>query len=140
VAIPIERHGEISVGVCIDDGEFGKRPTGEDCTLVSCAGPLDNEIYAMVEFPEGPYPGEDAVTDEMTTRCAEDFWAYVGDDCDCDNGVLGTSTWWPTQSGWESGYRIGTCMLLTLDGDQQTGPAYWRTGRAIGRPSTGQGR
>jgi hypothetical protein len=134
---PVSGH-DVEVGVCIDDDEFDKKLTDEAYTLTSCAEPHDNEVYFIYEFPAGPYPGEDGVSAEMSTRCDDAFWPYVGDGYDPDAGSAGlsTSNWWPTESGWESGYRTGTCMIEATDGTKLTGSLHWGTGKELRRPDS----
>jgi hypothetical protein len=134
VSLPPVTRSEIEIGTCIDEEEFDKKLSHDEYTLSSCADPHDAEVYLIYEFPDGPYPGEEAVTDEIRTRCDDAFWPYVGDGYDPDAGSvrLGTSKWWPTESGWESGYRIGTCMMQAMDGTKLVGSTYWRTGKTFG--------
>jgi len=134
VPLPPVTRSEIEIGTCIDEEEFDKKLSHDEYTLSSCADPHDAEVYLIYEFPEGPYPGEEAVTDEIRTRCDDAFWPYVGDGYDPDAGSvrLGTSKWWPTESGWEAGYRIGTCMMQAMDGTKLVGSKYWRTGKTFG--------
>jgi len=137
VPVPPARQGEVAVGMCFDEGEFEKAIDGDGSTAASCADPHDSEVYFLYDFPEGPYPGEDAVTEDMNTRCDEEFWVYVGDGYDPDAGGLGTTTWWPTETGWESGYRTGTCLLHDPEeGIKLEGSMYWSTGKEMHRSST----
>jgi hypothetical protein len=132
VPIPPARQGEVAVGTCIDTDEFEKANNDEDYTTASCVDPHDYEIYLLYEFPEGPYPGEDGLHDEMDERCDAAFWTYVGTGHEEDTETLGQGAWWPTETGWESGYRTGTCILGELEGGKLTGSAFWSTGKAFG--------
>ncbi|MEA2024011.1 MAG: septum formation family protein [Actinomycetota bacterium] len=122
------------VGQCIDRDELDKHMAGDDFSFVSCGDPHDIEIYHIHEFDDGPFPGESAVDDELNTQCKEAFWAYVGPDFDYDNSKLGVFRVVPTQGGWESGDRIGECMLADSESDKLTGSEYRRGGKAFGWP------
>ncbi len=130
VSIPPVEQGALSVGTCIDWDEYDKAVDDEPFIRLRCVDPHDAEIYYLYDFPEGPYPGEDAVTEAMQERCNDEFWVYVGDGYDEESEQLNTSTWWPTETGWGNGYRTGTCLLARADGGKLTGSRYRRPGVA----------
>ncbi len=123
------------IGQCIDRDELNRYKAGDGFSLVSCGDPHDIEIYHTHEFDEGPFPGESAIDDELGAQCTEAFWAYVGPDFDYDNATLSVFRLVPTQGGWESGDRIGECMLTDSESGKLTGSEYRRSGKAFGWPT-----
>ena len=112
----------LAVGECIDDSELEHYFAGDDYTATSCDGPHDNEVYYLHEYLPGPFPGEDAVSEELEDVCRGEFEAYVARDYESSSLVI--YRLWPGPDLWESGGRIGECLLYDSDLEPLTGSAY----------------
>ena len=110
------------VGQCLDDDELDRYLAAEAFSYLSCDDPHDFEVFFVYEFPTGPYPGDDAVIDDLKAVCRNRFEGYV--DHDYESSALDTWSVWPGQGLWESGNRIGECLLFNFDGSTMTGSAY----------------
>ena len=112
----------LAVGECIDDSEMEHYFEGDDYTTTSCDGPHDNEVYYLHEYLPGPFPGEDAVSEELEDVCRGEFEIYVAHDY--ESSSLAIYRLWPGPDLWESGERIGECLLYDGDQDPLIGSAY----------------
>lgn len=110
------------VGECIDDDELEIYFAGDDYETTPCDSPHDNEVYFVHEFAAGPYPGEDAVSDDLAGVCEGEFEAYVGRDYESSSLVI--YRLWPGPELWDSGGRNGECLLYDPDLNKLTGSAY----------------
>ncbi len=104
---PIPESGGLSVGDCIhlppDGGTF----------LVFCATIHQYEVVYVAEFPEGPYLGDQAVSDAVANSCRGEFPNYVG--ISFADSMFGFVSLTPTETGWVGGDREFVCMLANLD-------------------------
>lgn len=112
----------LSVGMCIDDNQMALYMDGDEYSTTSCDTPHDNEVFYIHEFAEGPYPGEDALTADLTNVCLDAFEGYVGRDY--QSSSLDFSGIWPEQDLWETGDRTADCLLYDVDFALLTGSAY----------------
>ncbi|MEA3502337.1 MAG: septum formation family protein, partial [Actinomycetota bacterium] len=109
------------VGECLDDDELDSFLAGDDYSVMECDDPHDYEVYHVHEFAGGPYPGDETVLDELDDVCWGEFESYV--DRDYETSVLDIYRVWPSQGLWDSGYRIGECLLFDSEGKKLTGSA-----------------
>lgn len=101
----------LEVGDCFDDP--GDPEVQEIATVdtVSCDEPHDNEVYANLTMPDGPYPGDDRVADWATKNCLRAFEGYVGIPYEDSRLDIGWLT--PTQDSWENADdRTVACILF----------------------------
>lgn len=112
----------LTVGECLNEEELDRFLVGDDFVLAACSDPHDYEVYVVHGYPAGAYPGEEAVSDELYDVCLGEFEGYVGRDF--ESSALDFYRLWPEQGLWESGTRIGECLLVAVDGDQLMGSAY----------------
>ena len=94
---------------------------GLDFAYTSCDAPHDNEVYHVVEYSEGPYPGDEAIEADISNACYEAFGAYVGRDY--ESSALDYVYFWPYEDRWNAGLRFGGCFLYDLEGAPLTGSA-----------------
>jgi Septum formation len=95
------------VGDCIEDI---KRPLNE-VTVVDCAKPHADEVYAVFLMPDGPFPGT-AVVQEFKDKCnAEALAAYSA--AAAHNPVQHTTRRFPDEKSWAAGDRSVTCMIAS---------------------------
>ena len=120
--VPAGSENGLVVGECIDSDELDKYLAGDDFAVTACGDPHDAEVYYVYEFPAGPYPGDDAVVDELSDVCRGEFEGYVG--LDYEASALSFWSLWPTRGFWESGNRTGECALFDVDSNKLTGSAY----------------
>lgn len=110
------------VGDCINDDELERYIAGDDYTTTPCDGPHGNEVYLVYEFAPGPYPGEDAVNDELISACEDEFEEYVGRAYEVSS--LDVYAIWPGADLWAAGVRVGECLLYDRALDDLTESAY----------------
>jgi Septum formation len=87
------------VGSCLDEN-------GEP---VDCASPHDSELYALVDLPDGPWPGQKEVDAASEQPCLDQFAGYVGvsyDDSALDFGYVT-----PDEESWGAGDRQVWCIV-----------------------------
>ncbi|TVR24597.1 MAG: hypothetical protein EA387_05445 [Nitriliruptor sp.] len=101
----------LEVGRCLD--EPGERTGIEEVELVSCDEPHDFEVFALVDLPEGMYPGDSEVVDRAKDACRDRFAAYVG--VEESASALATGFLAPSEGGWEGGDRQVVCLLYEPD-------------------------
>jgi hypothetical protein len=101
----------LEVGQCLDEpGE----PTGvEAVDLVACDELHDFEVFALVDLPDGPYPGAEELADRARAACTDRFAAYVG--VEEPSSVLASAFLVPEESGWEDDDRQVVCLLYEPD-------------------------
>lgn len=105
-------------GLCWDD-----EGDAEEISSVpdrDCADPHDNEVFAVVELPDGEFPGSDAVYQQAFDQCSGAlFDEYVGIAYLDSNLEVFPLT--PTSSGWDDGDHGVVCNLYALDGSKLEG-------------------
>lgn len=98
----------LSVGDCFNDP--GPSDAVRTLPLVACSGPFDNEVFALFDLPDGPYPGEQIVIDAAADGClGERFERYVG--TPYPRSAIYASALWPTAASWAQGDREVICFL-----------------------------
>jgi hypothetical protein len=83
-------------GECWLDADFDT--DGQVYTVLDCAQEHDQEIGAVFELPDGPFPGTDAVQQQGSDGCIERFEDYVGNDYPSSRYYVGAIT--PTEETW----------------------------------------
>ncbi len=109
------------VGQCVNRDQLDEYIVGNEFSVTSCASTHDYEVYFVLEFAAGPYPGEDEILDELYDICRGEFEIYVGSDYDTSS--LDMYRLWPQEGLWDTGNRIAECLLYGLDGEPLTGSA-----------------
>jgi hypothetical protein len=115
----------LEVGTCLNDVE---QPIGQDMTnvpLVPCDEPHESEVFAEVALEADEFPGIDAITEEASTRCLEEFSRFIG--LDYQDSQLSFHYYYPTETSWSLGDRSifcvgfepGTMTIGTLAGAQR---------------------
>ena len=118
---------DIEVGDCFDDPEdldLGTQQTVVDLAAVPCDEPHDNEAYFKFELAgeDDAFPGEDAVTEQGSERCLEEFEPFVG--IDYESSELDADPYLrPTAESWEQGDREIVCVVYNADLSPMTGSA-----------------
>lgn len=101
----------LRVGQCLH--QPGASNAIEEVEVVPCDDPHDFEVFARVELPDGPYPGDDGVSDAAQPACTGRFAAYVG--VEPSDSVLATGFLVPSEEGWDGGDREVVCLLYAPD-------------------------
>jgi Domain of unknown function (DUF4190)/Septum formation len=81
---------------------------------VPCSQAHEGEVFAVFDLADGPYPGENAITNQATSGCQARIDAYSP-----TAGTDGTYTlvWiYPRQQDWAKGSREITCVAAALSG------------------------
>jgi Septum formation len=100
---------DMKVGDCIS-----AVPTGaEVMTLptVDCAQPHAGEVFAVLDMPDGAYPGGSTIA-EWQNKCPAELGKFAPNALTDDS--VGVYVLYPTQDTWGKGDRAITC-IATLD-------------------------
>jgi hypothetical protein len=106
----------LEVGDCVEvpDGEFVLR-----VTILDCAEPHGGEVIASDELPEGAYPGDAEIDEQVLLACVEEFKSYTGESLrgsDLDVYYL-----IPREASWNQGDRMFGCIAFDPSGADLTG-------------------
>lgn len=85
--------------------------------VVDCEKPHQSEVTAVLPLSFTEYDAGDIVKD-LDTRCKDVFATYVG--ADVDESPYYSYAAFPTMAAWESGVRVGVCLVTEL-GTELTG-------------------
>lgn len=88
----------LAVGDCFDDPGSGEGQVSS-VPLVDCAEPHDNEVFAVFDLPDGPFPGNAEVQEAADLGCVERFASFVGTDYAVSELFLSSLS--PTQASWD---------------------------------------
>jgi hypothetical protein len=78
---------------------------------VSCTTAHQGEIYAIVNLPYGPWPGEESVKEQAGSACEPLLDRYLTDHPNLDFTYM-----YPGESGWPDDRRA-ICIALDPEGD-----------------------
>ena len=98
----------LEVGTCLNDVE---QPIGQDMTdapYVPCDEPHESEVFAEIVLDDEVFPGIDALTEEASTGCLEEFSRFVG--VDYQESTLSFHYYYPTETSWSVGDRSIFCV------------------------------
>lgn len=107
----------LRVGDCYDDHDDGEVT---DVAGVPCDQPHDNEVIALFDLPEGPWPGEEQVRALGRTGCLERFEGAVGATYEASQFEVYPIT--PTSDTWgDQDDREIVCAAYHMDFEKLTG-------------------
>jgi Septum formation len=86
---------------------------------VSCSGPRQVEVTFAAAFEEGPFPGDEYLTNTAANTCSTAFEDYVG--VSPDRSRYDADWLLPTEAMWAGGARQGICLVVAPDGSALTG-------------------
>lgn len=108
---------ELDVGQCFDDPpDFAEVA---DVDVVPCASPHRNEVIAVVDITDSPYPGDAAIARAAESRCRAAFAGYVGIAYDDSPLALGWLA--PSADSWAVGDREVICFVFDQSGNRTSG-------------------
>lgn len=109
----------VDEGQCFNNLE-GRSDIVTNVDIIDCGEAHDNEMYAVVPYPnEGPHPGDGVIQEFADATCIERFEDFVGFDYLASELDLGY--FWPTDESWDAGDRTVQCFVFELDGSQAAG-------------------
>ncbi|MCX7620880.1 MAG: septum formation family protein [Acidimicrobiales bacterium] len=101
-------------------GEEGKSAGQEIILKLHCDKPHANETFAVIEYTERNYPGDQALRTFAKQRCPEHFESYVGRPYETSELEMGYHV--PSQSAWNQTYRhFVACYIYRQDGTKLVG-------------------
>ncbi|WP_149359568.1 septum formation family protein [Lolliginicoccus suaedae] len=109
---------KLRVGDCL--AESSTESQVESVGVVPCAAPHGREVYALVDLPDGPFPAEEQLIEQVEAECYDEFEPFVG--IDYLDSRYYMSYLYPTESSWADGDREVVCMLFDPEGEM-TGTA-----------------
>ncbi|GIF58398.1 septum formation family protein [Asanoa iriomotensis] len=111
---------KLAVGHCVDGLKESDDVAG--LPVLPCEQPHEGEVFAIVELPAGPYPGEEALGRQAQQECLQRFETYAPSSVADDKVELFYLQ--PSQLSWSAGDRGVTCVA--------TDPTAKRTGSLKG--------
>lgn len=107
----------LTIGDCLNDLSAPDEVTS--VPIVDCAEPHDTEVFARTDSTSSEFPGDAALSAELTTFCEGDaFTAFVG--IPYADSIYATSGYFPTAGSWGNGDRELLCTIGDPSG-QTTG-------------------
>jgi Septum formation len=89
-------------------------------TIVDCAEPHDNEVYAAFDAPGSDYPGSEELLGLANAGCLARFTSFVGVAFDVSD--LGATFLAPTEQSWKSRHDHEViCYLFDAGGSKLRG-------------------
>lgn len=124
---PVESSTSTSVfdlreGTCFNDPITQDEDLVEELAVVSCDTAHDNEVFAIVDHPDGvnaAFPGQEAISEFADQQCEAVYYSYVGT-AYADSLFL-YSTYYPSAESWSDGDREVICYLYHPDLEKLTG-------------------
>ncbi len=100
---------DVKVGDCLKEIPGSTRVLTVD--TVGCDETHAGEVFAVLQMPDGNFPGQSAI-EEYQTKCEPELTSYAPDSITDDSVQL--YVLYPTAETWEQGDRAVTCVA-TLD-------------------------
>lgn len=98
----------IKIGDCLNDASAPDEVT--TIPIVDCAEPHDSEVFARTDSTTAEFPGDAALSDELTAFCTGDAYTqFVG--IPYLESSYETSGYFPTQGSWDDGDRELLCTI-----------------------------
>ena len=112
---------DLREGTCFNDPVTVEEDLVEELAVVSCNTPHDNEVFALVNYPDGSeaaFPGTETINEFAETECEAIYYTYVGT-AYADSLFL-YSTYYPSEESWSDGDREVICFLYHPDLEKLT--------------------
>lgn len=107
----------LTIGDCLNDLSAPDEVT--TVPIVDCAEPHDTEVFARTDSTSAEFPGDAALSAELTAFCQGDaFTDFVG--IPYADSIYATSGYFPTAGSWGNGDRELLCTIGDPNG-QTTG-------------------
>lgn len=104
---------DLEVGQCLNDDIAQDQVSS--VPVVECSEPHNGEVYAVPELPDGDFPGEQVINDQVEQLCAgQAFQDYVG--LPFQESEIYFRPYVPTAETWADGDREIVCILGNQDG------------------------
>ena len=111
----------LEVGQCFADAISSSSEEVENVDIVDCDKPHLNEIYAVVDLPEGDFPLV-FIDEDSAEICYNAFESFVG--IDYEYSIYEANFLRPTMETWEElDDREVVCYLFDMEGKLKTGTA-----------------
>ena len=85
-------------------------------SAVPCTELHDAELYAIKTTNKNEFPGEEALFDEFSDSCIDEYLTYSGIEYDLSPHSAFPMV--PTAESWEQGDRVIQCFAILADGEQ----------------------
>lgn len=106
---------DLGVGMCLESLDYN---ADQQLTVLPCSDPHTVEVIAETTLDDADYPGDDAVEDEADSYCTSAAGDVVGDQ-PIERAEL--RVLYPTQSTWDAGDRLVSCLARAEPGVTFTG-------------------
>ena len=112
----------LEIGQCFQDNSPLTGIEIENVDLVDCNKAHTNEVYEVVNLPDGDYPLAGVLERNVGDICYDAFESYVGQAY--EYSIYDIGAMWPTQDSWEKADdREITCYLYEMTGQKKMGTA-----------------
>jgi Septum formation len=101
---------DVNVGDCIVD--IPNSPRVLSVQKVSCDKPHEGEVYAVLNMPNGPFPGQSNI-DEYQNKCNPELQIYSPSAM--QDPAIGVYVLYPTPETWSQGDRAVTCVATSTE-------------------------
>lgn len=101
------------VGSCINLMDVLTVEGVSDIPTVDCSEEHDAQVFAVVDLPDGEFPGDEAVTSSITSECEAAFEGFVG--TPPDESALAFDGLGPSEATWAVGDRSVICLAFYED-------------------------
>lgn len=106
---------KLRVGDCFTESEDTEEEIIYTVPVVPCSEPHSDEVFALVNLPDGDFPGQDAVYSQAEELCIAEFESFVG--LSYRESVLDIWVIAPVEEGWVAGDREVVCNIYDPDGN-----------------------
>ncbi|GAA1731504.1 DUF4190 domain-containing protein [Aeromicrobium alkaliterrae] len=106
---------DLRLGDCLDEDFFDTDADDQVYTVTvrPCDEPHTGEVYHEVTLDDGSYPGDRDVAMQADEACYQEFSAWVG--TSYEDSELEYFNYLPTQESWDTGDRLITCVVISMD-------------------------
>jgi Septum formation len=101
---------DVNVGDCIVD--IPNSPRVLSVQKVSCDKPHQGEVYAVLNMPNGAFPGQSTI-DVYQNKCNPELQTYSP--AAMQDPAIGVYVLYPTPETWSQGDRAITCIATSTD-------------------------
>ncbi|WP_420112008.1 septum formation family protein [Pseudactinotalea sp.] len=98
------------VGACLNLVDLLAGEGIRDIPTVDCTEDHDAQVFALVDLPDGDYPGEDGIKNAVIDECGAAFEAFVG--VSPDASELDFDGLPPSEDSWAVGDREVICLAF----------------------------
>lgn len=101
------------VGACLNLADVLSTGGVSDIPTVDCTEEHDAQVFAVVELPDGDFPGDDAIATSISDECEAAFEGFIG--TPPTDSALSFDGLGPSEATWSVGDREIICLAFYED-------------------------